>query len=65
MEATFEDLIQAVKASPRSPRVAIALAASAVLAILAGAGLLLKGAFHDEPQRPTIDIGQILHPGVV
>lgn len=65
MEATFEELIQTVKAPQKSDRLAIALVAFAILATFASAGLLLTGAAQDEPKRPAVDIGQILHPGVV
>lgn len=65
MEATFEELIQAVKAAPKSARLGIVLVTLALLVTFAGAGLLLKGGAHDEPKLPTVDIGQILHPGVV
>ncbi|BCH12141.1 hypothetical protein AB4Z43_33110 [Mesorhizobium sp. 2RAF45] len=64
MDDTFEDLIHAVKAAPKSDRLGIVLASLAILAAVAGS-VLLKGTGHDQPRPPTVDIGQILHPGVV
>ncbi|WP_181166496.1 hypothetical protein [Mesorhizobium sp. B2-4-18] len=65
METSFDDLTHAVKAPQESPRLRIALAAFAILAAVAGAGVLIKGTARDQPRLPTVDIGQILHPGVV
>ncbi|TPK83412.1 hypothetical protein FJ936_20970 [Mesorhizobium sp. B2-4-13] len=59
-----DDLIDAVKASPKRARLGIAIATMAIVAAVAGVGVALKGAIHDEPQLPAVDIGQILHPGV-
>ncbi|WJI40295.1 MULTISPECIES: hypothetical protein [Mesorhizobium] len=65
MDTTFDNLVEAVKAPPKSARLGVVLVTFAILAAVAGVGVLLKGAVHDEPQLPTVDIGQILHPGVV
>ncbi|TPK77164.1 hypothetical protein FKO01_36080 [Mesorhizobium sp. B2-3-3] len=64
METIFDDLTEAVKASQRSPRLGIALATFAILAACVGVGLAIKSPGHHD-QLPTVDIGQILHPGVV
>ncbi|MBZ9909213.1 hypothetical protein LB557_24695 [Mesorhizobium sp. BR115XR7A] len=65
METSFDDLTHAVKAPQKSPRLGIALAAVAFLATCAGVGFAIKTMDHKEAQLPAIDIGQILHPGVV
>ncbi|WP_214471074.1 hypothetical protein [Mesorhizobium sp. dw_380] len=65
MDTTFDDLVEAVKATPKSARLGVVLVTFAILAAFAGVDVALKATVHDEPQLPTVDIGQILHPGVV
>ncbi|TSE13459.1 hypothetical protein C1D09_003865 [Mesorhizobium intechi] len=65
MESVFDDLIGAVKVPRKRRRLAFAIVTFAVLTIVAGAGFAWKSSDRAEPKLPTIDIGQILHPGVV
>ncbi|MER8810444.1 hypothetical protein [Mesorhizobium australicum] len=65
MESVFDDLTEAVKTPQDSRRLRIALTSFAILAICAGIGLAIKSFDHTEARLPAIDIGQILHPGVV
>ncbi len=65
METVFDDLTHAVKVPQKSARLAVAFATFVALATVAGVGVAIKSAVHTEPRLPTVDIGQVLHPGVI